>query len=85
MSGIMLGTVLTPGWKYRLRSQSSQQRYPREAVMTFLGMDGDNYFFSARPVAGTQTLNAAMVREVILVEHVNKNTEHYLNKIIRES
>jgi len=80
----MLDQVLIPGCSYRIRSKSSIQKYPRESVMTFLGMVGDNYSFSARPVAGTQTMDHHMLKDVLSVEQVPTTFSHYLNKIIRE-
>lgn len=63
---------LIPGKRYLLIHRGPLQRYDRESVMIFLGVEyhpagsaGEPYYqFSARPVAGTQTLPDSWIKEV---------------------
>lgn len=84
----MLGKILVEGFKYRIVWKTPQQKYPRESIMLFVGMEGeaplDSYRFSARPVAGTQTLDQHLVRLVQSVEQVPAGTPCVLNRILKE-
>lgn len=69
----------TRGKKIRLTYRIGMQRKDREAVMVYLGTDGDSrYIFSARPVAGTQTLPMSAI---IDWEVVADNAGVYLNRV----
>jgi hypothetical protein len=73
---------LVIGQRYRLVYRSQTQRLPREAVMTYLGRDGDTLSFDARPVAGTQHMPAAWLRTA---EPVPRATKAVLNRVLREA
>lgn len=57
---------MQPGHRYRIQYQLDNQRKPREAVLDFLGIGRfvDEYDFSARPIAGTQTLKRSTILQV---------------------
>lgn len=69
------------GTRYRLRYRSETQRRDRTAVMDYIGTNhnGDHQF-SARPVAGTQTMPAAWLLEAVAVA---KATPVHLNRVVR--
>jgi hypothetical protein len=75
-------TIMLPGRKYRLRYQLANQRKPREAVLIFLDEFGGQYHFSARPVAGTQSIEKEAVQHI---EAAGVGEECFLNKIIKEA
>ena len=71
---------MAPGERYRLRYRSETQRRDRTAVMVYLGADGDEFLFDARPAAGTQRLPRVWV---LGVEPVPASTPVYLNRVAR--
>jgi hypothetical protein len=68
-----------PGKRYEIVHQSPGQRYARVSVMVYLGTSGaiDQLSFSARPVAGTQTMPRSWIRNV---EEVPDSTAASLNR-----
>lgn len=70
---------LVEGVKYRIEYRSETQIKPRQAVMVYLGRDGSDLLFSARPVAGTQHLPVVWLRAV---EQVDPATEAYVNRVL---
>lgn len=56
-------------------------RLPRESVLKFVGEDTDEYFFNARPLAGTQTIGKKFVTSMV---EVPQTTEMYLNRVNRQ-
>jgi len=73
-----LAAALAVGQWYRLRYRSTTQRLDRSAVMVYLGTDGDQLLFDARPAAGTQHIPQAWLQAV---EPVPADTPPYLNKV----
>jgi len=71
---------MAPGERYRLRYRSETQHRDRTAVMVYLGADGDQLLFDARPAAGTQRIPSIWV---LGVEPVPANTPAYLNRVAR--
>jgi hypothetical protein len=74
---------LEVGSKYKIRYRIGMQRNDREAVMVFLGKSetlSDLLLWSARPVAGTQSLYPQDIKEV---EKVASDTVVYINRIIK--
>jgi hypothetical protein len=71
---------MAPGGRYRLRYRSETQRRDRTAVMVYLGEDGDQLLFDARPAAGTQRMPRVWV---LGVEPVPANTAAYINRVAR--
>lgn len=73
---------MTPGLRYRIRYRLPGSRQMLEAVMDFLGTNhvGQRleYVFSARPIAGTQTLF-----DVVEVEEVAMTTNVYINRRVK--
>lgn len=67
------------GRRYRLRYRSGTQRRDRTAVMVYLGADGEALLFDARPVAGTQRMPRAWIREV---QRVPADTPPHLGKVV---
>jgi hypothetical protein len=72
--------LLEPGQRYLLRYRSQTQRRDRTAVMVYLGGDGDELLFDARPAAGTQRLPRAWARSV---EPVAADTPAHINRTAR--
>jgi hypothetical protein len=69
---------LTPGDMYKVTTMiPGVQRYAREHVMKFLGMEGHEYSFSARPVAGTQQFPSS---HVLNIQWVRSDTLPYMNR-----
>jgi hypothetical protein len=58
------GPQLVPGGRYRVVHRSPTQRRDRVSVLDYLEEAGEELVFSARPVAGTQQMPKAWVREV---------------------
>jgi hypothetical protein len=75
-----IAASLVRGQRYRLRYRSETQRRDRTAVMVYLGADGDQLLFDARPAAGTQRMPRAWLRAV---EPVPADTPAHINKIVR--
>ncbi len=73
-----VAAALVVGQRYRLRYRSATQRLDRSAVMVYLGADGDQLLFNARPAAGTQHMPWAWLRAV---KPVPADTPAYLNKV----
>lgn len=72
--------VLVKGQKYKVRHRIiGVQRYDRESVMTYLGMDQtlQETQWNARPAAGTEGLRP---QNIIAIEPVSPETPHYVNK-----
>lgn len=67
------------GKKYRVTHQSDLQRFARESVMVYLGKSkfSDEHQFSARPLAGTQTLTTG---SILKSEEVPEDTPVSMNK-----
>lgn len=84
----MLGTILVPGVKYRIVWKTPAMKYYRESIMQFLsietipGTDLVLYFWSARPVAGTQEMRKREEDMVVSVERVSSETACVLNRVI---
>lgn len=84
----MLGTVLLEGRKYRLIWKTPAMKYYRESIMQFLsieripGTDLLLYFWSARPVAGTQEMRKQEEDMVVCVERVADSTPCVMNRVI---
>ena len=57
----MASFELTPGQRLRVLHRSETQKYTRESVMIFLEKIDNQLVFSARPVAGTQTLPVSWI------------------------
>lgn len=70
---------LIEGRKYRIKHRSETQKKDRESVMRFLGEEGSSYVWSARPVAGTQTMPKSWVKSA---EPVLESTDPYINKVV---
>lgn len=68
---------MVKGQKYLVRHKSGTQRVVRESVMVFLDEEEKDFIFSARPVAGTQTLPKDWVREI---EPVPEDAVVYINR-----
>ncbi len=66
------------GQRYHLRYRSTTQRRDRGAVMVYLGDDGDDLLFDARPAAGTQRMPRGWLRAA---DAVPADTPPYINKI----
>ncbi len=75
-----IAASLVRGQRYRLRYRSETQRRDRSAVMVYLGADGDQLLFDARPAAGTQRMPRTWLRAV---EQVPVDTPAHINKITR--
>lgn len=58
---------LERGNRYRIYHQSPSQGYMRVSVMDYLDDDDQHHVFSARPVAGTQTLPKSWVIRIVEV------------------
>jgi len=71
---------MAPGERYRLRYRSETQRRDRTAVMVYLGEDGDQLLFDARPVVGTQRMPRVWI---LGIEPVPVNTPAYINRVVR--
>lgn len=70
--------------KYRVVYLLPGARSRREAVLVYEGREGlmnDEYYFSARPAAGTQRLNKAWIISATLVD---ESRPCYMDKIIRD-
>lgn len=87
MPSIMLGTILVEGHKYRIVWKTEAMKYFRESIMQFLCVEeygsGIRYTFSARPVAGTQTMGKHEQDTVVLVERVADSTPCVMNRVLR--
>lgn len=68
---------LVEGRLYEVTHRSATQRRSRRSVMTFLGRDGGGLLWSARPVAGTQTMPTDWVEGI---REVPAGTAVYLNR-----
>lgn len=66
------------GKRYRIWHKSDTERSMRSSVMDYLGHDGRDYQFNARPVAGTQAVPAHWIK---YIEEVYKTTPIVLNQI----
>jgi hypothetical protein len=79
-----------PEWRegtmYRIRTQSGGKARYREHVMTFMGkggVGGDSLLFSARPFAGTVTLERDNIVAYDTIGKSNGDSpEHYANKVV---
>jgi hypothetical protein len=77
---------LTASYVYRIRTLTGQQKFEREHLMTYLGVDGNGDLqFNARPFAGTQTLREV---DITLITPVRpsagrEDPEHYMNKVVQ--
>ena len=70
-------TNLEVGKKYRVIYQTKTERYPRSAVMIYLGSAAELLLFSARPVAGTQSIIPSWIK---MFEEVPDSTRTSINK-----
>lgn len=70
---------LQNGERYYIVHQSETQRKPRVSVMDYMDQNDNSYFFSARPVAGTQEIPK---RDVKRVHKVSSGHSIVLNKIV---
>lgn len=73
--------AMSRGKKYKVVYKSDTQRFNREAVMVFLGEQGNDTSWSARPVAGTQTMPRHWIIGVAEVEasarvYINRRSSH---------
>lgn len=78
----MLGTVLIPSARYRIVWKDRvHHRYPRECVVTFLGMDEDAYHFHI----GERTLLVTFseTETILSVEQVPPTTPYVVNRVLR--
>lgn len=69
---------LIKGRKYRIKHKSETQKKVRESVMRYLDEDDGSYIWSARPVAGTQTMPKEWLQSA---EPVLESTDPYINKV----
>jgi hypothetical protein len=72
---------LIAGTRYHVRYRAPNQRRSRTAVMDFVAVDRANLVFSARPVAGTQSIPGAWVRSV---KAVPIDTPVHINRVLPE-
>lgn len=70
-------TAMTPGKKYKVVYKGERQHYNREAIMVFLGTEGNNTSWDARPFAGTQTMPSSWI---VAVFQVDPCTKVYLDR-----
>lgn len=70
--------ALIEGKKYRVTHRSETQKKDRQSVMRFLGAEGSNLIWSARPVAGTQSMPRSWFRSADLVL---ESTDPYINRV----
>lgn len=75
-----MDSPLEEGRWYRLRTQVGTQRYERESVLQYLGMDGYDMLFNARPLAGTQRLSPA---SLVSTEALVGPQRPVINRIVR--
>jgi hypothetical protein len=68
--------ALSPGATYEIVTRIGAQRYNRRSVMRYLGEGRGELLFSARPIAGTQTLHRD---HIIGIREVPARTRCYLN------
>lgn len=59
--------TFVPGLRYRVIHKSPEQRYARVSIMDFLAEHEHHYVFSARPIAGTQTMPKGWVLDKAVV------------------
>lgn len=71
--------ALIEGAKYRVTYRSETQKRDRQAVMRFLGVEGDKLTWSARPVAGTQEMPRSWFKSA---ERVLESTQPYIDKVV---
>lgn len=66
------------GGRYKIRYRLDNQRYDREGVASYMGVNlFGNYSFSGRPVFGTTELRKT---DIISAEKVSVNTEPYMDR-----
>ncbi len=75
-----MAATLVVGQRYRLRYRSTTQRLDGSAVMVYLGVDGHQLLFDARPAAGTQRMPRTWLRAL---DPVPAHTPAHLNKVER--
>ena len=74
-----IGTM-KPGTRYYITYRYSNQRRDRAAIMDYLGEEGTDYLFSARPVGGTQRVPKAALTS----EPAERDSRHaiFLNRLL---
>lgn len=72
--------ALIKGKKYRVTHRSEEQKKDRQSVMRFLGADGNDLIWSARPVAGTQAMPRSWFKSA---DPVLESTDPYVNRVVR--
>lgn len=70
---------LIEGKKYRVTHRSETQKKDRQSVMRFLGAEGNDLIWSARPAAGTQTMQRIWFKSA---EAVLESTNPYVNRVV---
>lgn len=71
--------ALIEGRKYRVTHRSETQKKDRQSVMRFLEIQGNDIIWSARPVAGTQSMPVSWFKSA---EPVLESTDPYVNRVI---
>lgn len=75
--------TLTAGHRYKITHRAGNQQIARYSIMDYMGPDHDepkNLNFSARPLAGTQSMPKSWI---ISIREVPKTTPIAINKIAR--